>query len=197
MDGMIDQLMNALVFGGRDGNDRHTEQALHSVDIDAAPVLCHLIHHVQGDNHGPVHLQKLHGQIHIPLNVGGIYDIDDSPGLLIEDKIPGDKFLAAVGGHGIDPGEVRNYGIGMAFDDAVLPVYRHPGEVPHMLVGPGQLIEEGSLSAVLVSYQGKGQSGPFRERVSAALGVELSSLAKTRVRHCQALPFCLPFLAGL
>ena len=45
----------------------------------------------------------------------------------------------------------------MAADHAVLPVNRDAGEIADMLVGTGELVEQGSFAAVLVSGQRKGQ----------------------------------------
>ena len=50
-----------------------------------------------------------------------------------------------------------------------------------MLVGAGQLVEQGCLAAVLVSDQGKGQKRVIRERVPICLMVVLSILSKSRV----------------
>ena len=58
----------------------------------------------------------------------------------------------------------------MFADVAVLPVHGDAGEVPHMLIGAGQLIEEGGFSAILVSRQPEGQCDPFRNRAAFPAG---------------------------
>lgn len=50
-----------------------------------------------------------------------------------------------------------------------------------MLVGAGELVEEGGLAAVLVARQGKGQLGPLGEGVLLGLGVILAVLAQAGV----------------
>ena len=50
-----------------------------------------------------------------------------------------------------------------------------------MLVGTGQLIEQGCLAAVLVSNQGKGQKGVIGKGIFIFLLVILSVLSKSRV----------------
>ena len=69
----------------------------------------------------------------------------------------------------------------MAADDAVLAVHRHTGEVAHVLVGTGQLVEQGGLAAVLVAYQGKGQRRAVRQGIAAALGMETAFLTQSGV----------------
>ena len=69
----------------------------------------------------------------------------------------------------------------MAAYGAVLAVHRDAGKVAHVLVGPGELVEQCGLSAVLVAYQRERQQAAFRQGVAAALGVELAFLAQTGV----------------
>ena len=52
-----------------------------------------------------------------------------------------------------------------------------------MLVGAGELVEQGSLAAVLVARQRKGQGLILRQGMLPLLGVVLAALAKTRVLH--------------
>ncbi len=65
----------------------------------------------------------------------------------------------------------------------VLAVYCNAGEISHMLPGAGQLIEQGSLAAVLIAYQCEGQLCPFRQRVAAAFGMKPSFLSKTGMQR--------------
>ena len=46
MQGMFDQLVDTLVFGGRDGHDRNAEQFLQLVDHDRAAVGADFVHHI-------------------------------------------------------------------------------------------------------------------------------------------------------
>ena len=48
----------------------------------------HHVHHVQGDDHGDAHLHDLGGQIQVALQVGGIYQVDDHIGVLVNDDCP-------------------------------------------------------------------------------------------------------------
>ena len=134
VNGVAHQLVHALVFGGGDGDHRHAQHGLHGVDVDGALIAHQLIHHVQCHHRGNIHLQKLHGQVQVPLDVGGVYDVDDSLGLILQDKVPGYDLLAAEGRHGVDARQVCDLRIGIAPDDAGLSIHRDAGEVAHMLL---------------------------------------------------------------
>ena len=71
VDGVGDQLVDALVVRRGDRDHRDAQQVLHGVHVHAAAVAGHFVHHVQRDHHRDVHLQELHGQIEIALDVGG------------------------------------------------------------------------------------------------------------------------------
>ena len=57
---VLDQLVNALILGGGNWHNRHTEQLLQLVDHDGAAVGADLIHHVQRQNQRNVQLHELH-----------------------------------------------------------------------------------------------------------------------------------------
>ena len=170
-------------LGGGNGHHGRSEQGLHAVDVDGAAVGRHLIHHIERHHHRDVHLQKLHGQIEIPGNVGGVDDIDDRLWFFVQHEAAGNELLTAVGGHGIDAGQIRHQRVVPAPDDAVFPADRDAGEIAYMLIGAGELVEQGGLSAVLVADQRKGQRCTIRQRVAAALGMEPAAFAQTWVGH--------------
>ena len=60
MDGVIHQLVHALVLGGGNGDHRDAQHRFHLVDVDGAAVAAHLIHHIQCQHHGGVQLHQLH-----------------------------------------------------------------------------------------------------------------------------------------
>ena len=91
----------------------------------------------------------------------------------------------------------------MVFDLAALPVHGDPGEIAHMLVGAGELVEQGGLSAVLVACQGKGQLGSLGQGILIRLYMVFAPLAQAGVgpgfgmRHWLAgLPYPLPGFRG-
>ena len=60
MDGVIHQLIHALVLGCGNGDHRDAQHRFHLVDVDGAAVAAHLIHHIQCQHHGGVQLHQLH-----------------------------------------------------------------------------------------------------------------------------------------
>ena len=183
MDGVVYQLVHALVLGGRDGDDRDAQHRLHLVDAHRAAVAAHFVHHVQRQHHGDIQLHQLHGQVEVALDVGGIHDVDDAGGLFADDELPGDDLLTGIGGHGIDARQVSDLGLRVPLDGTALAVHRHARKVADVLVGTGELVEQGSLAAVLVARQRKGQGLILRQGMLPLLGVVLAALAKTRVLH--------------
>ena len=181
VDRMADQFVHALVFGGGDRNHGHAQHGFHLIDLEGAAVSGDLVHHVQGDDHRCLHLQQLHGEVEIALDVGGVDNVDDGFGLLIQNKIPGDQLFTGIGRHGIDSRQISNLGIGLTSDHTVLAVHRDAGEVPDVLVGAGQLVEQGRLAAVLVSDQRKRKQGAIRKRITGSLGMETAFFTETGV----------------
>ena len=155
MDGMIHQLADALALQSGDWHHRDPQPLFQFVDQHGTAVLPDFIHHVQSQNHRNVQLHQLHGQIEVALNVGGIHNVDDALGFLLQNKPAGHQLLTGVRRHGIDSGKIRDQGVLLAANNAVLAIHGDTGEVSHMLVGAGQLVKQGRLAAVLVSCQRK------------------------------------------
>ena len=181
VDGVLHQFVHALVLRRGDRHHGHAQHAFHAVDVHRAAVAPHFVHHVQGHHHGHVHFQQLHGQVQVALDVSGVHNVDDGLGLLFQHEVPAHQLLAGIGRHGVNARQVGNQGVVVAAHRAVLAVHRHAGEVAHVLVGAGKLVEQGGLAAVLVTHQGEGQQRAFGERVAAALGMELAFLAQAGV----------------
>ena len=197
MKGVVYQLIHALILGGGNGNDRNAQHGLHLVDAHRAAVAAHLVHHVQRQHHGDVQLHELHGQVEVALDVGGIHDVDDAGGLFADDELPGNDLLAGIGGHGVDARQVGDLGLRVALDGTALAVHRHAREIAYMLVGTGELVEQGGLTAVLVASQRKGEGPVLGQGILPLFNVVFSALAKAGVihhfiicrnrRHCRGL----------
>ena len=169
--GVLDELVDALVLGRRDGDDRDAQGLLQVVHMHRVAVGPHLVHHVQRQHHGDAQLDELQGQVEVALDVGGVHDVDDAVRLVVHQKIPGHDLLAGVGREGIDARQVHHRGLGMLADLAVLAVHRHAGEVAHVLVGAGELVEQGGLAAVLVARQREHQGRVLRQGRALFLAV--------------------------
>ena len=176
--GVLDKFVHAFVLRCGYGHHGYAEQPFHIVHTHGAAVALNFIHHIERQHHGDVQLQQLHGQIEVPFYIAGVDYVDYCPGLLLQDEIPGNYFLGGVGGKRIDSGKVGHQRILMATDHSVLAVDGDPGEVPHMLVRPRELVEQGGLAAVLVAGQGEGEHRPLGERVLVFPGMEAAFLSE-------------------
>ena len=75
------QIFNSLVFAGRDGNAGNPKFPGKLIDIDAAAIGAHFIHHVKSQNHGDIQLKKLQSEVEVALDICGIDDVDDGIGM--------------------------------------------------------------------------------------------------------------------
>ena len=155
MQGMVHQLANTLVACGANGDNGHAQQALEQIDVHGAAVGRHLVHHVERDDHGAVELHKLQRQVQVTFDVGGVDDVDDGVGMLIQDKLAAYDLFARVRRQGVNAWQVGNARLGMVADGTVLAVDRHAGKVADVLVGARQLVKQRGLTAVLVAGEGK------------------------------------------
>ena len=178
---VVDQFTDSLVFGRGNRNDRNAECFLHLVDANRAAVFAHLVHHVECQHHRNVQLHQLHGQIKITLNIGRVNDIDDALRLVIKQELSGHNLLASIGRHGIDARKIGYQGIIMASNHAVLAIYGHARKVSDMLVGTGELVEQGRLTAILIACQREGERRSLRQWVAIRLDMVNTALAKPRV----------------
>ena len=178
------QLVQALALARADRHHRHAQPLLHGRQVDDVAVAAHLVHHVEGHHHRPPQLQQLKGQVEVAFKVGGINDVDDHVGLLLDDEVAADDFLHRIGAEGIDARQIHDGHVRILIRHR-LPVFvrapeaprqaqvgllavmmvqhraglffdRHAGPVAHVLAAAGELVEEGGFAAVLVTGQGKG-----------------------------------------
>ena len=182
MYGMFYELVHTFAGSGGDRDDGDTEQTLHLVDTYGTAVTPQLIHHIECQYHRYIQLHQLHGQVEVAFDIVGINDIDDCPGPLVDNEIAGNQLLGSIGRKGVDAREIGDAGVGITLYDTVLAAYRHAGEVAHMLVGTGELIEERGLAAVLLAGKGESQDRVLGQRVLILLGVELAFLSESGMR---------------
>lgn len=90
---VVDKLVDTLVFRRGDRNDRYTEYLLKLVDEDRAAVGAYLVHHVEGEHHRYPELHELHGEVEIAFDIRSVNDVDDTAGVGVQQKIPGDYLL--------------------------------------------------------------------------------------------------------
>ena len=107
-DRLIDQLVAAVSLESTDRNDWTAQLFAQLRDVDAVSVFVHDVHHVQRDDGRNVQFQKLCGQVQVPLQVGGIDDVDDGIRSFAHQILPGYHFLHGVWGKGINSRKVLN-----------------------------------------------------------------------------------------
>ena len=154
--GDAQQLLHVLAGAGGDGDDRHPQRPGQARHVDFVPVLEHLVHKVQGDDHGALQLQELGGEVEVALDIGGVDDVDDGVRALAHDEVPGHDFLHGVGGQRVDAGQVHHGDVlAVHLGPALLLLHRHARPVAHVLVGAGEGVEQRGLAAVGVAHQGQ------------------------------------------
>ena len=152
---MFYQFRNTFSLCCRDWYNRYSEKCFQLIHTHRATVHTHLIHHIQRNNHWDLKFHKLHRQIHIPFNIGCIYNIDDSFRFILKQKFSCNNFLTAIRRHRINSRKIGNTGIGMFLDHTVFSVNRNTWEISHMLIRSGQLVEQRCFSTILISNQCK------------------------------------------
>src|SRR5574344_291512 len=85
------QFVHALVSDGGNGHYGYAEHALHVVYAYMSAVALHLVHHVEGENHGYTELHQLHGEVEVALDVGGVDNVYYPARPLIEYKFAADN----------------------------------------------------------------------------------------------------------
>ena len=93
----------SLAHGGHDGCAKQDAQLLH---VELVATFAQFVIHVEGDNHGHVHVDELGGQVEVTLQVGGIDDVDDKVGVLLDDVLSYIELLGGVGREGIGAGQI-------------------------------------------------------------------------------------------
>ena len=71
------ELVYALARSRADGDHWHTQHGFQPVDVNRSAIAPQLVHHVERDHHGAIHLEALHGEVEVALDVGRIHDVDD------------------------------------------------------------------------------------------------------------------------
>ena len=65
--GLLQQLLDVLARAGGDGNDGNPQGPGNPHQVQLISPLFHLVHEVQGNDHGPLQLQKLGGEVQVAL----------------------------------------------------------------------------------------------------------------------------------
>ena len=123
------------------------------LQVDGVAVLAHQIDHVHSHHHRDAQLDQLGGQVEVALDVGAVDDVQDGVGLLLHKVSTGDNFFQRVGGQRVDAGQILNDNVLVTLEFAFLFFHSNAGPVAHILVGAGQVVEQGRFAAVRVAGQ--------------------------------------------
>ena len=191
VDGVLYQFIHPLILRCRDRDYRNAQHGLNAVYINRSAVSCDLIHHIKCNDHGDIHLQQLHGQVQIALNVGGIHNVDYGLWLVIQHKVSGYDLLAGVRRHGINARKIRNQSVGISPDGAVLAVHCNARKISHVLIGSRQLVKQCGFSAVLISHQCICKCFPLRKRIGLSLYMVFAILSQSGMNCIVYIPCSL------
>ena len=143
----------ALPLEGADLHHRAAQGLAELLPVDPVAVFSHQVHHVHRHHHRQPQLNQLSGEVEVSLNVGAVHDVQNGIRLLAHQVVPGHHFFQGVRGEGVDARQVLDDHILMSLEAALLLFHRDAGPVAHVLIGAGQIIEQGGFSAVRVAGQ--------------------------------------------
>lgn len=138
------------------------------IDLDASRL--GFIYHVQSDNRRYPQFKKLNGEVQIPLQVGGVDDVDDHRRAVGNKEFAGHSLVKGVGSERVDAGEIYQAEfMSVALICPNLLFHRHAGIIAHVVVGPGDRIEKGRLSAIGIACQGNERFLPHQSSTSSTV----------------------------
>ena len=178
---MLHQLIDSLVLGCGNRNNRNAKGILQQVDIDRTAVLAHLVHHVERKHHRDIQLDQLQRQVQISLYVRCIHNVDNTSRPVVQEKLTAHDLLTRIWGHRIDARKIRYQRVILIPDRTILSVYCNARKVSDMLIRSGQLVKKRRLSAVLIAGKTERQKLIFTDFLSTLLYMVDSHLTKSRM----------------
>jgi len=156
-DGVLEAL-DALLAVAHGGHHRASQEPLQGGQVDPQALLLGVVHHVQDEDHGPVQLQELGGEVEVALQVGGVQHVDDDVDAGVGHEQGGDALVLAAGGKRIGAGQVHDlHGTLGRLEGAAAAFDRDPRPVAYMVPGAGEGVEDGRFSTVGVARKRQGR----------------------------------------
>ena len=149
--GNMNQIVNAPIFAGGNRNYRNGENVGNGVQINIDIVLADFVHHVESQDHGDFQLHQLKGQVEISLQIGGIQDVDQYIGMLMQENIPGRDVVQCIGRKRVGAWEFDDIGSLMPLHRAFFGGHFVGGKIPVVLEAPGHLIKEGGKTSAWIA----------------------------------------------
>ncbi len=184
---MLLDLLESRAMNRGGWQDRHTEALRERIDIDLHTPLLRLVHHVQADGDLLSHVDELHRQKEIALQMNGIDNIEDD--ISLENDIPRNALLVVERADSIDAGSIVHSPVRM------LPMRNLDGsarEVGDIDIESRQKIEEDRLADIGVADQNQLLLCPIEERGCG--GDRRLSRVRERYRELVVIEICVVHL---
>ena len=150
-DAGLDRLIDAVALERGDFHDGAAELTAQLLGVDLIAVLPDEVHHVERDDHGDAELGQLGGQIEVALEVGGVDDVEDHIGALVDQIIPGDNLFKGVGREGVNARQVGDVDVLLTANLAFLLLNGDARPVADELLRARKSVKQCGLAAVRVT----------------------------------------------
>ena len=135
-------------------HDRSTQLFRKLLDVDLVAVLFDDIHHIDGDDRRDPQLHDLCREVEVPLEVRAVDEVQDGIRMFTQQVVSGNDLFQCIRREGVDAGKVRDGDIAVIFEFSFFFLDRDSGPVTNVLVGAGERVEQGGLTAVRVAGKG-------------------------------------------
>ena len=153
------KLIYAYTGTGGYGHHRNAQLKGKLLYVYLIPPLFYLVHHIQGNYHGPLQLHKLHGKVKISLKVCSVNYVYYGLGLFPGNIPASHHLLHGVGRKRIYAGKVHQHHVvimgaeGGVFYASLLFFNGYAGPVANIFPAACHGVEQGGLAAVGIAYQ--------------------------------------------
>ena len=93
----VEEFADAFAVPGDRRTDRRPEQPAQLLHVERIPLGAEFVVHVQGHDGPQVHVDELGGQVEVPLDVGGVHDIDHHVRHRVDEVLPDVEFFGGIG----------------------------------------------------------------------------------------------------
>ena len=153
-DDRVKEVADALGVAAHGGYYGRAEHRSKGRVIELVAALEQFVVHVERYDHGKVHVDELHGEVEVSLQVRPVHYVDDDVRGVLDKVLAHIELLGAVGREGICAGEIDDGEVvAGVVEVALLGVDSHAGVIAHMFVAAGGDVEERCLAAVGIAYQ--------------------------------------------
>ena len=128
------QLGNVGVAQSRDLKNIHTQTLGEQCGVNYIATLFEKVAHVKADNNRTAGLEHLRCQIQAALDIGYIDQVNNSIGLLVNDKVTRDYLFRRVRTHRVDAGKVGKQNVLVLLPGSLFFLNRNARPVTHVAI---------------------------------------------------------------